>query len=224
MSEVRTYKYLSLIFLVICLSMILTSCGSLGLTSTPTPIPPTSTPTPIPPTSTPTPIPPTETPAPPTLTPMPEAILVTPVGYGIGMYLKSIGDQAFTITLSDEQGNQATIELVGELRWGGDGAIEEPASFVVQRIQTPAQPDTWYLVDDMQIVDGLLIITTENGVFPLFTEGYTTTPIESKIMYSEIVSGGFPHWIGPARFIITGLYYDFSGLIYMDTRSFSISR
>ena len=47
--------------------LILTSCGSPGLLSTPTPIPPTNTPTPIPPTC--TPAPPTATPFPLTMDP-----------------------------------------------------------------------------------------------------------------------------------------------------------
>lgn len=111
--------------------------------------------------------------------------------------------------------------------WDNDGTIIESSTISANRIQTLALPEQWVTIADSQIIDGLLVITTEDGVFPYFTEGYTTTPINSVTTSAEIIEEGiwvFPVWKGPARLIITGFSFNFSALVFLDSRNFNVTR
>ncbi len=73
-----------------------------------------------------------------------------------------------------------------------------------------------------EVVDGMLIITTEDGLFTHFSDGYTETAVERGMSQAKITDEGY--WKGPASFIITGFSYNFTALIYLDARSYTISQ
>jgi len=168
----------------------------------------------IPFTATPTSIPPTATPA---------GVLVKPDNpIGIGGYWKSIEGRAFTVSLSDARGRQAILEVQGELRWDEEGKLTKGAESTF-RIQTEADPECWYKIVSVEVLDGLLILTAEDGIYTYFTEGLSATSVARTTV--EIMITGDGNWKGQATFIITGFNpMNFTASIYQDTRNYQIQR
>ncbi len=168
----------------------------------------------IPSTATPTSIPPTATPA---------GVLVKPDNpIGIGGYWKSIEGRAFTVSLSDARGRQAILEVQGELRWDEEGKLTKGAESTF-RIQTEADPERWYKIVSVEVLDSLLILTAEDGIYTYFTEGLSATSVARTTV--EIMITGDGNWKGQATFIITGFNpMNFTASIYQDTRNYQIQR
>lgn len=172
------------------------------------------------------PVLPTETQIPATATQAPAThagVLVNPENpIGIGGYWNSIGDQAYTVSLSDTDGHQALLEVQGRLSWDGAGNLTEGVQDIF-RIQTNADPGTWYKIMQAELMDGLLLITAEEGTYTHFAEGYTATPAGGTTMQATLTADG--NWKGQATFIITGFNsMDFSASIYQDIRNYQITR
>jgi len=153
----------------------------------------------------------------------PAGVLVKPNNpIGIGGYWKSIQGNAFTVSLSDIKGGQAILEVQGELSWDKEGNLTEGAESIF-RIQTKANPDHWYKIISAEVLDGLLVLTAEDGIYTYFTEGSSATPSSRTTMEATITGDG--NWKGQASFIITGFDpMNFTASIYQDSRNYQIQR
>ena len=148
-------------------------------------------------------------------------VLVKPANpIGIAGYLKSINEAPYTITLVDDQGRKAFLEVQGELRWDKDGRLTqwEDATF---RFQTEYDPATWSEIINAEVVDGVLVLTTHFGFYTVFTEGHVSTMTPSEVVKAKINGGG--QWAGQATYIITGFNpQNFSAMIHQDTSNYQI--
>lgn len=180
-------------------------------------IPSTATPTSAPPTTIPAGATPTSAP----LTAMPAGVLVKPDNpIGIGGFWKSTEGSPFSVSLSDTEGRQAILEVQGELRWDKEGKLTkgEESTF---RIQTKASPERWYKIVGAEVLDGLLVLTAEDGIYTYFTEGYSATPV--KRTTSKVTVTGDGNWRGQASFVISGFDpMNFTASIHQDTRDYQI--
>ena len=167
---------------------------------------------------------PTSTPAP---TPTPSGVIVTPVAYG-GICLTVLPEKTMDLRLVDEQGTlvNSFIEIQGEI-CGDSTGITLDRNDNVLRILSEVN-GTWYKITHTEIVDGLLLITAEDGLYPAIMEGRTLTPVSREVKPAVIApccswrDRAFS-WKGEASFIITGLNTNYA-IVYQDTRNYDIQR
>jgi hypothetical protein len=152
----------------------------------------------------------------PSATATPSGVIVTPDEYG--SCVNTVSGKTMNILLVDTQGNQALLEFSGKLCGKSEGITLDGN---LLGFKTQLDENKQYKIIHHEIVDGLLIITVEEGLFPILTEGRTLTPITREVKPATITTDGY--WKGEASFIITGLNFN-SATIYQDTRNYDIKK
>jgi len=80
-------------------------------------------------------------------------------------YISTVGDQTAGIPLFKEEGKEfkrfAIVEIKGSVGIGADGIVNGADSFL--RLQLLQDKDKWLKITKRELVQGRLVVTTENG-------------------------------------------------------------